>query len=252
DSFSDGGLFLDPQRAVNHALEMIYDGAAIIDIGGESTRPGAKSVDHDEQIKRVIPVISGICKQSNTPVSIDATDHNVARAALDAGASIINDISALRFDPEMIKLAKSAQVPVIIMHMLGTPRDMQTSPTYLDVVAQVKNFLAERLDFAVQAGVERSQIVIDPGIGFGKTVQHNLLLLKHLDEFHQLQAPLLVGPSRKSFIGKVLELDDPADRLYGTMGVAAHCVASGAQIIRVHDVKQIYHVVKIIEAIQKA
>ena len=252
DSFSDGGLFLDPQIAVNHALKMIYDGAALIDIGGESTRPGAKSVDFDEQIKRVIPVITGICQQSTTPVSIDTNHHQVARAALDAGASIINDISALRFDPKMTDLVVSAQVPVIIMHMLGTPRDMQVNPTYQDVVAEVKNFLAERVDFAVQAGVNRSQIVVDPGIGFGKTIQHNLLLLKHLDEFHQLQVPLLIGPSRKSFIGKVLELDDPADRLFGTLGVAAHCVALGAQIIRVHDVKQICQVVQIIAAIQRA
>jgi len=252
DSFSDGGLFLDPARAVNHALKMIYDGAAVIDIGGESTRPGAKSVDPDKQIKRVIPVIAGICKQSNTPVSIDTNHHQVARAALDAGASIINDISALRFDTKMIDLVVSAQVPVIIMHMLGTPRDMQINPTYHDVVAEVKQFLAERLDFAEKAGAQRSQIVVDPGIGFGKTVRHNLLLLKHLDELHQLQTPLLVGPSRKSFIGKVLGLDDPADRVFGTAAVAAQCVAAGAQIIRVHDVKQICQVIKIIDAVRNA
>ena len=190
DSFSDGGIFLDPARAVDHALAMAQDGAAIIDIGGESTRPGSKSVDFDEQIKRVIPVITGICKQTTIPVSIDTNHHQVARAALDAGASIINDISALRFDPKMTELAVSAQVPVIIMHMLGTPRNMQVNPTYRDVVAEVKNFLAERLDFAVQAGVQRSQIVVDPGIGFGKKRQHNLLLLKHLDEFLRLRAPL--------------------------------------------------------------
>jgi dihydropteroate synthase len=250
DSFSDGGLFLDPNKAVDHALSLIAEGAAIIDIGGESTRPGSNPVDPDEQIRRVIPVIKGICKQSDIPISIDTTHAQVARAALDAGAVIINDISALRFDSDIIDLVAGAQVPVILMHMLDTPRDMQVNPTYHDVVREVKQFLAERIDCAVQAGIQRSQIIIDPGIGFGKTINHNLLLIKHLKEFHELQVPLLVGPSRKSFIGKILGLIDPADRLFGTAATVAQCVLQGVQIIRVHDVMQMHQVVQMIKAIQ--
>jgi len=249
DSFSDGGEFLDPARAIEQALSMIADGAAIIDIGGESTRPGAEPVSPEEQIRRVVPVIKSLASQNDTPISIDTTSSKVAIAALDAGAAIVNDISALRFDTEIAAVAAQAQVPVVLMHMQGSPHVMQTNPTYVDVVQEVKAFLAERINFAVAAGIGRSQIVIDPGIGFGKTLEHNLLLLRHLADFSDLAVPLLVGPSRKSFIGKVLDIPDPHDRLWGTAAAVACCVASGAQIIRVHDVREMSQVVRLTAAI---
>jgi len=252
DSFSDGGQFLDPDHATDHALQMHQHGAAIIDIGAESTRPGSIGIDPDEQIKRVTPVIKGLSNQIDVLISIDTTSSKVAQAALDAGAVIINDISALRFDPDMVSLAAQTKTPIILMHMLGAPRDMQIDPKYDDVVKEVKKFLADRIDFAVAAGVERSQIVVDPGIGFGKTIHHNLLLLKHLTEFQQLDVPLLVGASRKSFIGKILEIDDPAERLFGTAATVAQCVMAGAQIIRVHDVKQMHQVAQLTTAICQA
>jgi len=252
DSFSDGGDFLDPTAAVEHGLRMAAEGAAIIDVGGESTRPGAGAVSPDEQISRTAPVIGELSRRSEVVISIDTTSSKVARAALDAGARIINDISALRFDVEMAPLVADSGAAVILMHMQGTPRTMQAKPTYLDVVKEVKQFLAERISVAVAAGIERSKIVVDPGLGFGKTVEHNLLLMKHLEDLWELRAPLLVGPSRKSFIGKVLGLDNPADRLFGTAAAVARCVAARAQIIRVHDVKQMAQVARLSAAIEAA
>ena len=249
DSFSDGGRFIEPGPAVDHALAMIADGAKIIDVGGESTRPGSKPVSSTEQINRVTPVLKKLSKQTKIPISIDTTSASVARAALDAGASIVNDISALRCDSQMVELVAQSRVPVILMHMQGKPANMQTNPTYDNIVQEDFDFLAERIDFTVSAGVDRNQIVIDPGIGFGKKLEHNLLLMKNLRKFHQLNVPLLVGPSRKSFIGTVLGLDGTEDRLMGTAATVACCTFAGTQIIRVHDVKQMHQIVQMLSAI---
>jgi len=251
DSFSDGGEFLDSQAAIDQGLKMIADGAGIIDIGGESTRPGAEPVSPAEQIRRVVPVIEKLNRQAEIPISIDTTSSDVAQAALEAGASIINDISALRFDEQMVQLAARADVPVVLMHMLGKPRTMQEHPTYSDVVEEVKSFLASRIEFAISAGIKQSQIVVDPGIGFGKTVEHNLTLLRNIRQFQELQVPVLVGPSRKSFIGKILEIKDPKERFYGTAAAVSWCAAEGVQIIRVHDVKEMSQTVKLISRICK-
>ena len=248
DSFSDGGEFVDPGSAVSHALEMINDGAGIIDIGGESTRPGAAAVGADEQIGRVVPVIERLARQTSVPISIDTTSSKVARAALGAGAAMVNDISALRFDEEMAATVAQSAGPVILMHMQGRPGTMQAKPSYVSVVKEVMAFLAERIEAAVGAGIARAQIVIDPGVGFGKTVEHNLLLMQHLEDFHELGAPLLVGPSRKSFIGKVLGMDDPAERAFGTAATVARCTSARAQIVRVHDVKEMSDVVRMTAA----
>lgn len=251
DSFSDGGRFLEAADAVAHGLRMVAEGAEIIDVGGESTRPGSAAVGADEQVRRVVPVIEGLVGQTWVPVSIDTRSAAVARAAFEAGASIINDISALRFDAEMAAFAARNELAVILMHMQGSPGDMQQKPRYDDVVGEVKGFLAERIDYAVGAGIGCDRLVVDPGIGFGKTVEHNLLLLKRLAEFGELDVPVLVGPSRKSFIGKVLELEDPAERLYGTAAAVAMSAVLGAQIIRVHDVREMSQVVKLAWAISQ-
>lgn len=250
DSFSDGGKFLSSTPAVDHALQMIDQGAEIIDIGGESTRPGSKPVTPEQQIARTIPVIKDLASQTKTPISIDTTSSKVAQAALAAGASIINDISALQADDKMASLVAQTSVPIVLMHMQGSPGNMQKNPTYKDVVKEVMQFLEERIDFAISAGIERSQIIIDPGIGFGKTVEHNLLLLQNLDQFQKLEVPVLIGSSRKAFIGKILGIDDPADRTFGTAASVAWAVAAGAQIIRVHDVKEMCQVAKLTAAIK--
>lgn len=252
DSFSDGGNFFNPSAAVEHAQCMADDGADIIDVGGESTRPGAPPVPPDEQIQRICPVIWTLARQLDIPISVDTTSAAVAQAALEAGASVINDVSALRFDPEMAPLAARIGAPVILMHMLGDPRTMQDNPTYTDVIQEIKQFLAERIEFALAAGIDRSKIIIDPGIGFGKTVEHNLLLLKKLCDLCALDVPVLIGPSRKSFIGKVLGIEKPADRLFGTAAAVVACVHAGAQIIRVHDVKEMSQVVRLAAAIRGA
>ncbi|MBN1765774.1 MAG: dihydropteroate synthase [Sedimentisphaerales bacterium] len=250
DSFSDGGKFFDPAAAINHGLAMAEDGAGIIDIGGESTRPGAESVPADEQIKRVAPVIKELTRQISIPISIDTTDSKVSQAAIEAGAGMINDVSALRFDKHMAKLAAKENVPIILMHMLGEPRTMQKNPVYDNVVQDVKNFLAERIEYAVNAGIDRTQIVIDPGIGFGKTLEHNLQLLRHIKEFKEPGVPVLVGPSRKSFIGKILGVEKAEERLWGTAAAVAWCAAAGVHIIRVHDVKEMVQVVEVVAAIK--
>ncbi len=250
DSFSDGGKFLNPDEAVAQGLKMIAEGAGIIDIGGESTRPGAEPVSDEGQIERVVPVIQDLRRQTETPISIDTTSSKVAQTALEAGAAIINDISALRFDGQMAKLAAREGVPVILMHIQGKPRTMQTNPTYKDVVQDVKAFLNERIEYAVAAGIKRSQIVIDPGFGFGKTLEHNLQLFRHISEFLKLNVPVLAGPSRKSFIGKILNITNPSDRIFGTAAAVAWCVAAGVHIVRVHNVREMAQVARIITAIR--
>jgi len=248
DSFSDGGQFLDKDRAIEHGLRMAADGAAIIDVGGESTRPGAEGVSAEEQIRRVVPVIQGLSKKTNVPVSIDTYHVEVADAALQVGASMINDISALS-DERMAESVAEKQVPIVLMHMQGTPRTMQIEPNYDDVVAEVLQFLLERAKKATAFGIPREVIFIDPGIGFGKTLEHNILLLKNLDKFVATGYRVLVGTSRKNFIGSLTGKEKSTDRLFGTVATVALCVAAGVSIVRVHDVAEMLDVVKVARAI---
>ncbi len=251
DSFSDGGQFLDTDKAIEHGLKMAGDGAAIIDVGAESTRPGSASVSADEQIKRAIPVIDALCKKIDVPISIDTYKYEVALAALEAGAGMINDITALS-DERMGELAAEQQVPVALMHMQGTPATMQAEPKYDDVVSEVLQFLLERAKRAEELGIERKKIFIDPGIGFGKTLEHNLLLLRNIDKFVAAGYRVLLGTSRKSFIGKLTGKEKVTDRIFGTAASVALCVAAGVSIVRVHDVAEMVDVVKVANAIEKS
>jgi dihydropteroate synthase len=248
DSFSDGGKYYAADKAIAYGLEMIRAGAAIIDIGAESTRPGSLPVNADEQIRRAGPVIEALRKQTNIALSIDTSNPDVAKEALAAGASIINDITALS-DMRMAKLAADNQVPVVLMHILGTPATMQQNPHYKNVVAEVKQYLIERAALAEQNGIPKERIFIDPGIGFGKTTEHNLSLLKYLDEFVQTGYRVLVGTSRKRFIGQITGKDIPADRIFGAAATVALAVEKGASIVRVHDVAQMADVVKIANSV---
>jgi len=251
DSFSDGGEFLDASKAIEHGLQMAAHGAAIIDIGGESTRPGSEAVPPDEQIARIAPVIKALCEKVDVPISIDTKDVEVAEAALDAGASIINDITALS-EERMGELAGERGVPVILMHMLGTPATMQAEPKYEDVVGEVLEYLLARASRAEQFGIAKERIFIDPGIGFGKTLEHNLALLKNIDKFVASDCRVLVGTSRKSFIGKIIGKEDATQRIFGTAATVALCAAAGVSILRVHDVAQMVDVVKVPTAIGPA
>jgi dihydropteroate synthase len=250
DSFYDGGKRFDSAKAAADAFEMINSGAEILDIGGESTRPGAQPVSLDEELRRVLPVLRELRKSSSVPISIDTYKEAVARAALDAGADIVNDISALRFDPGMAALVASEGVPVILMHMQGVPRTMQQEPHYRDVVGEVQDFLVERVRSANQAGIDTERLIIDPGIGFGKTLAHNLALLKNLDSFKLLGQPLLVGVSRKAFIGKILNAAAPQERLEGSLAAAVAAALSGANIMRVHDVGETRRALRVADAIR--
>ncbi len=249
DSFSDGGAFIDPGAAVAHALEMAEQGADIIDIGGESTRPGAAPVTIDEEIKRTVPVIEGIRAKSDIPISIDTMKAAVAEQAVAAGADIINDVSAFEFDSGMVRTAVQSGAGVILMHMKGTPRTMQQNPVYEDVVREVSVYLQSRVDFAVKHGMEPNRIVVDPGIGFGKTVEHNLELLRKLPELLNGGRPVLVGASRKRFIGHVTGRTDPEGRLAGSLGVAAWSVTCGIHILRVHDVLETCDVCQMLDTV---
>ncbi len=252
DSFSDPGRYFDSEQAIQRAEQMIVEGADIIDVGGESTRPGAAPVSADEQIRRTRPVITAIReKHPSFPISIDTQWSSVARAAITAGADIINDISALRTDPEMVHFAAETRVPVILMHMQGTPRTMQANPRYDDVVNEIWQFLAERIEFAMHHGIARERIIIDPGIGFGKTVEHNLQILAGLRRFTKL-APVLIGTSRKSFIGKILGLDDPQERLTGTIVSQTIALLAGVRILRAHDVKEAKQTVQLVKSFLSA
>jgi dihydropteroate synthase len=234
DSFSDGGRFIDPQQAVAHALRLVEEGADLLDVGGESTRPGADAIGADEEIARVVPVIAALAKQISVPISIDTSKPEVMRAAVAAGAGLINDVYALRRDGALDAAAELG-VPVCLMHMQGEPRTMQDAPEYDDVVADVHRFLAERL-FAVQmAGIDKKKILVDPGFGFGKTLEHNLALLRGLERFPEL-APVMVGLSRKSTIGTLTGRTNGADRSAGSAAAALIAVQRGAMIVRVHDV----------------
>lgn len=249
DSFYNGGRRLEPDQAVADGVELVEAGADILDIGGESTRPGARSVPADEEVERVLPVIRGLRGRVKVPISIDTYKAQVARAALNEGADIVNDISAFRFDAAMVSLVASERVPVVLMHMRGTPRTMQAEPRYDDVLQEVKGFLATRIQYAVEAGVEREKIILDPGIGFGKNLAHNLTLLRGLPALAALEQPLLVGASRKTFIGKILGVE-PDERLEGSLAAAVAAVLGGAHIIRAHDVKETRKAVRIAHAIR--
>jgi len=237
DSFSDGGLYLDPQSAMERALRMEEEGADAIDVGGESTRPGSRPVPAEEEIRRVVGVIEAIRRSSEIPISIDTTKAVVARAAVDAGADMLNDISGLTRDDEMLNVLRNNNLPVIIMHCKGTPVDMQRDPRYDDLIGEISGYLKKQAERALQAGAPADGIVIDPGIGFGKTVEHNLTLLKRLPELAALGYPVAVGPSRKSFIGNALGLE-VSERLEGTLAAAAAAVLGGASMVRLHDVRE--------------
>jgi dihydropteroate synthase len=247
DSFSDGGRFLDPERAIEHGRLLLDDGADLLDVGGESTRPGAEAVDADEELRRVGPVIEALAADGAS-VSVDTSKATVAAAALDAGAEIVNDVSALRTDPEMATLCAERGCGVVLMHMKGTPRTMQESPSYGDVVADVRAFLAERIEAARAAGVSEERIWIDPGIGFGKTVEHNLELLRRLGELRELGRPIVIGTSRKSFIGEITgrEVDE---RLGGTVASNVLALAAGAEVFRVHDVRAVREALAVATAV---
>jgi len=251
DSFSDGGLYIDTDRAVERALEIEKEGADIIDIGGESTRPGSLPLSQEEELKRVIPVIERLQDRLKIPISIDTYKAKVAREAIKAGASIINDISGLRFDPGMAGVAAEFDVPVVIMHIKGTPRDMQINPVYHDLIGEISDFLEEGISIALKAGVDEKKIIIDPGIGFGKTFEHNLEIINRLYEFRSLGRPILLGPSRKSFIGKILDLP-VGDRLEGTASAVAIGIMKGANIVRVHDVLPMVRVARVADAIKQS
>ena len=245
DSFSDGGEFFDTDKAIEHGLQMAADGASIIDVGAESTRPGSKPVSVDEQIRRAIPVIEAICARVDVPISIDTFRSEVALAALDAGAAMINDITAALGDKRMGELAARQQVPVVLMHMQGEPSTMQVEPEYDDVVGEVLGFLLDRAKRAEEFGIDKSKIFIDPGIGFGKRLEHNVLILRNISKFVQTGYRVVVGTSRKSFLGKITGKENPRERIFGTAATVALCAAAGVSIVRVHDVAEMVNVVKV-------
>jgi dihydropteroate synthase len=250
DSFSDGGRYRDPEAAIARAVAMARQGAELIDVGGVSTRPGAADVPLAEELRRVIPVVKRLAQRLRIPVSIDTSRAEVAAKALEAGGSIINDVSALRADPAMASVVARNGAAVILMHMRGTPRTMQQRPRYRDVVGEVADFLAGRAAQAQAAGIERARILIDPGIGFGKTPQHNLQLMAGLRRFVALGLPVVVGASRKSFIGRTLDAE-VGERLAGSLACAAWAQWAGAQVVRVHDVRETVQLVRMLEAIER-
>lgn len=250
DSFSDGGKFFTIEAALEQAEKMIREGADLLDVGGESTRPGATPVAADEEIRRVVPIIKQLAARLQVPISIDTQKPEVARAALLAGASIVNDIAANRPDPAMWRAVAEFSAGYIAMHMQGTPQTMQEAPTYVDAVREVGEFFAERLTRLEQAGVRRDQVVLDPGIGFGKTLEHNLQLLAALKQFAQHDRPVLLGVSRKSFLGKLSGAANPAERLPGALACAVLAVRDGVQLLRVHDVRETVQAVRVAQAIR--
>jgi len=248
DSFSDGGLFINEDSALKQAYKMIEDGADIIDVGGESTRPGSDSVPIEIELNRVLPVIESLSKTAKICISIDTYKSVIAEKALEKGASIVNDISALS-DPNMASVVAKAGVPIVLMHKKGMPKDMQIAPYYDSLILEISEFLQERIQIAIESGISPDQIIIDPGIGFGKTIAHNLEILRNLREFKALGKPILIGTSRKSFIGKILHTDNIKDRVEGTSATVAIAIANGADIVRVHDVKEMVKVVRTADAI---
>jgi dihydropteroate synthase len=250
DSFSDGGHFLDPEEAVRGGMAMARAGADIIDVGGESTRPGSDPVPVREEVDRVIPVVKRLAAEVDVPISIDTRRAEVAEGALDAGATIVNDVTA-GSDPSMFAVVREAGAGMVLMHMLGQPKTMQEDPRYDDVVGEVRSFLARRLDEALASGIASERLAVDPGLGFGKTLQHNLTLMRRIDAFSDLGRPILVGPSRKSFVGLVTRTEI-GERGAGTAGAVAWLTTNGAHVVRVHDVGEMALVVRMVDAIRHA
>ncbi len=251
DSFSDGGEFINIKDAISRAHQIINEGADIIDIGGESSRPGAEGIKPEEEIGHVIPVIEAIRKISDLPISIDTTKAVVAEEAIKAGADIINDISAMRFDSRMIEVALEYETPVILMHMLGKPKTMQANPNYDNCIAEIKEFFEERIEFCRSKGMAEDKIIIDPGIGFGKRLQDNLDIIKNLNEFKALGCPIMLGSSRKSFISKITKRDgQPSERIGGSIASMLLAVSKGCNIVRVHDVAETIEAINVFRAIE--
>ncbi|MEW5925403.1 MAG: dihydropteroate synthase [Candidatus Zixiibacteriota bacterium] len=251
DSFSDGGRYHDLNDAVARAEQMINDSADIIDIGGESSRPGSVSIHIDEELRRTIPVIKAVRRISSIPISIDSTKSEAARQAIDAGADIINDISALRFDNKMAEVAAGFDGPVVLMHMLGTPKTMQADPHYDDCIREIREFFEERLTFCGQHGIERTRIILDPGIGFGKRLEDNINIIKNFRQFSSFGCPLLMGASRKSFIAMITGIRGNADkRIGGSLAALIHAIHAGCNILRVHDVAETVEAIKVMSAIE--
>lgn len=250
DSFSDGGRHLDPEAAVTSGIRMVADGADILDVGGESTRPGSEAVSVEEERDRVLPIVKRLATEVGVPISVDTRRHEVAGAALEVGASIVNDVTAGR-DPQMFRIVREAGAGMVLMHTRGEPATMQTMTDYDDVVREVRNFLAERVEAAVAEGIERERLCVDPGLGFAKDAKGSLRLMRETGALLDIGRPVLVGPSRKSFIGSVLgtEMDE---RLEGTAGAVAYCVSRGAHVVRVHDVKEMTRVVRVVDAIARS
>jgi dihydropteroate synthase len=251
DSFSDGGRFFDHEAAVAAGIQMVADGADLLDVGGESTRPGSDPVPVEEELARVVPVVKRLAAEVPVPISVDTRKAEVARAALDAGAVVVNDVSAGTHDPRMFEVVRESGAGLVLMHMRGEPKTMQQLTEYRDVVGEVRAYLAERVRAAVEAGIDRDRLAVDPGLGFAKTTPQSLLLMKRVDAFLELGRPVLVGPSRKSFIGDVLGLP-VTERMEGTAGAVAWMAARGAHIVRVHDVRPIVRVLRVVDAIRRA
>ena len=251
DSFSDGGMHFDKSRAVDHAFRMIDDGADILDIGGESTRPGSEPVSLDEELRRTIPVIKALSKSISIPISIDTYKSDVAVQALESGASIVNDISGMRLDPEMPKVISRFKVPVVIMHIKGTPKNMQVNPVYKSLIPEIMDYFRTGIRLAAKFGIPDDMIILDPGIGFGKTFTHNLEIINNLQQFSLFENPILIGPSRKAFLGKILGDLPVQERLEGTAAAVAISIIKGAHIVRVHDVKEMARVAKVADAIKQ-
>jgi dihydropteroate synthase len=251
DSFSDGGRFLDPGVAIEHGRRLAAEGADLVDVGGESTRPGADPVPVDQELARVLPVVEALAATVDVPVSIDTRRGAVARAAIAEGAWVVNDVTGGR-DPDLLVAAADSGAGLVLMHMLGDPATMQADPRYDDVVAEIRAYLGRRLAAAVEAGVPEERVALDPGLGFGKTLQHNMVLMRDIAAFAELARPVVVGPSRKSFIGAVLDGAPVDERLEGTAGAVAWLAGQGAHVVRVHDVREMVRVVRVVDAIARA
>ena len=252
DSFSDGGRFAEVERAVAQGIALSNEGADIIDIGGESTRPGAETIDPATECERVVPVIEALRQQVTVPISIDTRKTTVAERAINAGADIVNDVSGFRYDPTMMDLVRTSGAGCIIMHMLGRPADMQKNIVYDNLIDDITRYFQDTLDDCAANGIRNDQIMLDPGIGFGKTLQHNLELINAVEQFRKIGRPLLMGPSRKSFIGTLTDVDDPASRIWGTAAAVTACILNGADVIRVHDVAAMRQVGAVASALRTA
>ena len=248
DSFSDGGRFFEPGQAVEHGLRLVEEGAAILDVGGESTRPFSEGVSTEEELRRIEPVVASLARQTDVPISIDTSKAEVAKAAIDAGAEIINDVTGLQGDPAMLQVALDTEAAVCVMHMQGSPRTMQAEPEYEDVVTEVLDYLDARCKALEAAGIDRARIAVDPGIGFGKTVEHNLDLLRNVKQFHKLGQPILIGVSRKGFIGRMLG-DMDLERESGTVAISLAMAAAGVQVLRVHNVGDNVRALKVFRSV---